>query len=354
MSAEHDGRTEQATPRKRSKHREEGKVPLSREILSLAVLLGGGAALLLALPHAGEELAQLCRVVLGGLDRVGSGGPEGWTAASLRAGAAVLLPVGIASTAGALCAGMAQTRGLFTMKSLRPRFSQVANPLPQLRRLLFSKEALTTLLQAAFKVAVIVAATWHLFWQEMQVLSGLSGRPLAEGMNRLLGAVAGLGLRVIAVLALFAAIDYLLVRRRFEETIKMSKQEVKDEAREQDGDPEVKRRQRTRAREILRNQMLRAVTRADVVVVNPTHFAVALRYDAATMPAPQVVAKGSDELAAKIREVARSHQVPIVHNPPLARLLYAEVRLGRNVPVKLFGAVAEVLAYVYRLRGGVR
>jgi flagellar biosynthetic protein FlhB len=353
MSAEHEGRTEKATPRKRGRLRDEGKVVVSREVISLAVLLASGVALVLALPAAGEELALLCRIVLGGLDRVGEGGPEGWTAASLGVGTAILLPVGIASSAGALCAGFAQTRGLFTLKALRPRFAQLANPLPQLRRLLVSKEALVTILQSAFKVAVIVAATWHLFWSEMQALSGLSGRPLAEGMTRLLSALTGLGARVIVVLVLFAVIDYLLVHRRMEESMKMTKQELKDEARESDGDPEIKRRQRMRAREILRNQMLHAVTRADVVVVNPTHFAVALRYDAA-MPAPQVVAKGRDEVAARIREVARSHRVPIVHNPPLARLLHAEVAVGRPIPIKLFAAVAEVLAYVYRLRGGSR
>lgn len=354
MSAEHEGRTEKATPRKRGRLRDEGKVVISREVISLAVLLASGAALVLALPAAGEELALLCRIVLGGLDRVEHGGPEGWTAASLSVGTTILVPVGIAGSAGALCAGFAQTRGLFALKALRPRFAQLANPLPQLRRLLGSKEALVTILQSTFKVAVIVAATWHLFWSEMQALAGLSGRPLGEGMTRLLSALCGLGARVIVVLVLFAVIDYLLVHRRMEESMKMTKQELKDEARESDGDPEIKRRQRSKAREILRNQMLHAVTRADVVVVNPTHFAVALRYDAAAMPAPQVVAKGKDEVAARIREVARSHRVPIVHNPPLARLLHAEVAVGRPIPIKLFAAVAEVLAYVYRLRGGSR
>lgn len=134
----------------------------------------------------------------------------------------------------------------------------------------------------------------------------------------------------------------------------MSKQEVRDEAREHDGDPGVKRRQAMKRREMLRKSMMAQVRRADVVVVNPTHYAVALRYDAATMQAPQVVAKGHDDLAARIRAVARSYQVPVVHNPPLARALFAAVRIGRSVPAQLYGAVAEVLAHVYRIRGRVR
>jgi flagellar biosynthesis protein FlhB len=348
VAGDREQQTEQATPRRVSRARERGQVVLSSEILSVAVLLASGSTLFLVIGFGGDALQRLLRTTLDGLDKVGTGGPEGLGAASLRA-AACFLPVALAGTASALAAGFSQTQGLCSFQSLKPDLNRL-NPGPRLKNLVASKQAVITLLQQTGKVAVIVGLTWHLFWQQTQQLMELSGQPLVEIMRHLSSSLLRLGARVIGLLAVFAAIDYLLTRRRYYQELKMTKQEIKEEHREHEGDVDVKRRIRQRGREIIRKQMLAQVRRADVVVVNPTHFAVALRYDSARMPAPMVVAKGQDELAQHIRGLARSHQVPVVHNPPLARALYAEVRVGRVIPAQLYAAVAEVLAFVFRLR----
>jgi len=157
---------------------------------------------------------------------------------------------------------------------------------------------------------------------------------------------------VLGVLGALAAVDYYLARRRMAEQMRMSPDEVKREHREQEGDPMIRGRRKARMRELARRRIAAAVAKADVVVVNPTHYAVALRYDDKTDAAPVVVAKGVDEQAEKIREIARSNSVPVLSRPPLARALYKHVKEGRVVPANLYRAVAEVLAYVYRIRRG--
>ena len=348
--ADLETRTEQATPRRREKHRDEGKVAMSRDLLSFAVLAGAAIGLVLVLDRASQQLSAATRVVLGDLDGVHRGTSSSHTGTLLSTAAMVLLPVGLLGSLGALGAGFAQTRGLFSAKAMKFDLSRL-EPLQRLQQMLASKDAVLALLQASGKVAIIIAVTWQLFVEELGALVTAGHCPVPEILRLLASSTGRLGLRVILVLGLLAAVDYLLVHRRLAQQMKMSKQEVKDEHREHDGDPAVKQRQRARAREILRQRMLAQIPRADVVVVNPTHVAVALRYQAAEMPAPQVVAKGADVLAGRIRELARKHHIPIVHNPPLARALYAEVKVNRVVPGELYAAVAEVLAHVYRLRG---
>jgi flagellar biosynthetic protein FlhB len=260
-----------------------------------------------------------------------------------------LVPIGFAGVAGALASGFTQTKGFVSFKVLKPK-PNTFNPLPKLKRMFLSKEAATNLLQSAGKVVVIAGFTFQYFWQEMQALVQVGSKTPAELLSHLGGVMLQLGIRVVALLIVFAAIDFVLQHRRMEKEMRMSKHEVKEEHKQSDGDPMVKRRQRQIAREMANRQMLGNVAKADVVVVNPTHYAVALAYDTAKMPAPQVTAKGKDALAAKIRDIARKNRVPVVHNPPLARALHAEVKVGGIVPVGLYGAVAEVLAYVYKLR----
>lgn len=351
--ADKESRTEKATPRRRQKYREEGKVATSREVVSLAVLVAGGGALCLVLGRGGAELMHVSQTMLGKLEQLVHGGSTVWIGPVVTAGVLLLLPVALAGTAAALGSGLAQTGGLVTFKSLVPKASFL-NPLPKLKEMFFSKQAVISLLQSAGKVMVICAFTFQMFWQELEAMVELGNKPVVAILVHLGSIILRLGLRVVLLLALFAVLDVVLVRRRMDEQMKMSKQELRDEHRNYEGDPEVKRRQKGRQRELSQKRMLGQVAKADVVLVNPTHYAVAVRYDAALMPAPQVTAKGSEEVAARIRDVARSHGVPVVHNPPLARSLYGEVKLGGLVPTRLYGAVAEVLAYVYRLRRGLR
>ena len=344
-------KTEKATPRKRERARQnDGKVATSKEIYAIAVLVSATFTLFLIIGHAGQTLLDYCRTILGGLNEIVVNDNGLWYRQALPTFAIFLVPVSLAGTASVLASGFTQTRGLFTLKPLGIKVERL-NPLPKLKNMFASKQAIITLLQAVGKVAVISGLTFHIFWQEIKVVVNIGTRTPAEILAHLGDAVVRLGSRVVLLLILFAVIDYILARRRLDKSLRMSKREVKEEHRQYEGDPEIKRHQYRRRAEMSRNRMMSEVPNADVVLVNPTHYAVALRYSATDMAAPTVVASGKDLVAGKIRELARSNSVPVVHNPPLTRKLFSETSPGDEIPANLFGAVAEVLAYVYKLRG---
>jgi len=348
MSDKHS-RTEKPTSRQRDKFREEGQIAVSRDVISISVLLASTIGLYLGFSRGGQQLLDVTRAMLGKLEQITPAGPLVWLLPLLVAGAMLLVPPALASTVGALTSGFAQTRGLFSFKPMAPKPDRF-NPLKRLKQMFFSRQAAVSLLQSTGKVSLIAALTYQYFWQQLHALAQLGDKTPFDILLHIGSVSLALALRIVPLLALFAVVDYLLTRHRLEEQMKMTKQEVKDEHRQHDGDPEVRRRQRGRAREMAQNRMLAQVRKADAVVVNPTHFAVALRYDM-RMAAPHVCAKGEDEVAAAIRSTARRFQVPVIHNPPLARRLYAQVKVGQPIPARLFAAVAEVLAHVYRLRG---
>ena len=344
-------KTEKATPRKRERAREEeGKVATSKDIYAVAVLVAGTLTLMLIIGQAGEALMDYCRSVLGGLDEIVANDNGLWYRRAVPTFAYFLVPVGLAGAISVLASGFTQTRGLFTLKPLGLKVERL-NPLPKLKNMFASKQAVITLLQAVGKVAVISGLTIHIFWQEIKTVIHLGTRTPTEIFAHLGDAVVRLGSRVVLLLIVFAILDYVIAHRRLEKQLRMSKREVKQEHRQYEGDPEVKRHQYRRRIEMSRNRMMSEVPKADVVLVNPTHYAVALRYSATEMAAPQVVASGKDMVAGKIRELARSNSVPVVHNPPLTRKLFAQAKPGDEIPADLFGAVAEVLAFVYKLRG---
>lgn len=350
MSMDRDGRTERATPRRRSRAREDGQVAVSREIISLAVLALGGFSLWLALDAGIASLRQTTRLVLGNLESEAVLTSGLVLERSALTFATFVLPCALGASCAALAVGFAQTHGLFVTKPLVPDLTKL-NPLPKLGKMLWSKDAAVNLLQACGKVAVIGTLTVALYRAELPFLGSLSQLSLTDIQQYLSDKTVDFCLRSGALLALFAFIDLLVVRRRYEEQLKMTKQEIKDEHRDQEGDPEVKRRQRGRARQLLRQRMMAQVPQADVVVVNPTHYAVALRYDPQTMVAPHVLAKGKDHIAARIREIAREHRVPIMHDPPLARALHAQCEINQEIAPGLYAAVARVLAFVFNLPG---
>ncbi|MCC6748499.1 MAG: EscU/YscU/HrcU family type III secretion system export apparatus switch protein [Deltaproteobacteria bacterium] len=350
MSAEHDNRTEQATPKQRGKFVEEGKIWVSREVISMAVLVAAAATFALTVGGGSRALVEAFQKILGHLDEHSLESPGGWAGALLKAAALLVLPVGAAAVLAALIAGFAQTKGYFNFTSVLPKGERL-NPLPRLQGLFFSKQALLTLLSSAGKVLVIGALTAQLFLRELEAIVEAGRLGVAEILAQLGGAVGRLSLRAIPILIVFAVIDWILGHRRMEEAMKMTKEDVRQEHKEQEGDPHIKGKRRAKQRELAKNRMMAQVPKADVVLVNPTHFAVALRYDAARMGAPRVTAKGADEVAARIRDLARKSHVPVIHNPPLARALHAQVAVNAEIPAALYGTVAEVLAFVYRLRG---
>jgi flagellar biosynthetic protein FlhB len=303
--------------------------------------------------HATRRLADASRSIWGGLDKLVDTSADKWAYVSLESAAWVYFPVALAGLAAALISGFSQTKGLFTMKPLTPKFSKL-NPFPKLKTLFFSKQSIATVLMSIGKVAVIAGFTIQLFLREIDHISTLGHHQLIDVMFDLAWIIVQLVLRVIVLLGIFAAIDYVLAVRRHEEQIKMTKQEVKQEHREQEGDPQIKGKRRQKQREMAQQRMMADIPKADVILVNPTHYSIALSYDIASMGAPKVLAKGKDQVAARIREIARKSGIPVIHNPPLTRAIYADVEVGGEVSPQFYTAVAEVLAFVYRTLGGRR
>ncbi|MFH1130323.1 MAG: EscU/YscU/HrcU family type III secretion system export apparatus switch protein [Pseudomonadota bacterium] len=351
--AERDQRTERATPRRREKERREGNVPTSREINSLAVLVAGLGALFMVFENAGRLFLQTTKSVFGGLDELLLTGCDQWTEPMMRSAALFFVPVAVAGLAGALFSGFSQTRMLFTTKPLVPDLKRL-NPLPKLKTIFFSKEAVVMLLQSLAKIGIIGGLTTYVIWSEVDNFGMLASLSKYEILAYLGEVATRLVLMVVALFVVFSVIDWIIVKQRYEKKIKMSKQEVRTEHRDQEGDPMIKGKRRFKQKELIRSRMASNVSNADVVLVNPTHYAVALRYDVTCMSAPKLTAKGEGDVAASIRDIARAHGVPIVHNPPLTRALFSAVKTGAEIPTAFYGAVAEVLAFVYRAVRGRR
>lgn len=335
-------RTEPATPRRRQEARRRGQVARSADLSQGAALLAAVVAGSLAAPWGFEKLSAFTGRVLADPDpaRLPQVVGEGLLAAAALAGPSL----GAALVTG-LLVGFAQTGGLFTAKPLEPQLDRL-NPVRALERL-FSWRSAAELAKALVKLAAVAAAVWAPLQQA--VAEARAAVPsAAELLAQLGGTVHAVGLRGAAALLVVGGFDYLYQRFEHERTLRMTRQEVREDLKETEGDPLVKSRQRTRQRELARRRMLRDVARATVVVTNPLHLAVALRYAPREAPAPVVVAKGAGAVADRIREAARRHGVPVVSNPPLARSLFRSVPLGRMIPPALYHAVAEVLAVLYR------
>ncbi|MBE3572672.1 MAG: flagellar biosynthesis protein FlhB [Moorella humiferrea] len=260
----------------------------------------------------------------------------------------LLAPVLLVAAAVGLFANFAQVGFLFSLDPIMPRLENL-DPVKGMQRL-FSRRALIELMKSLFKVTAVGFVAWALVRGELDRLITVvdAGLPAAlEMVGRLLYRV---GLGVMIVFISLAAVDYLFQRREFQRSIRMTRQEVKEELKQMEGDPLVRSRLREKQRRLARHRMMHAVPEATVVITNPVHVAVALRYREGDR-APRVVAKGAGSIAERIKEVARRHNVPIVENPPVARALYRQVELGQEIPVALYQAVAEILAQIYRLRG---
>jgi flagellar biosynthetic protein FlhB len=344
-------RTEEATPRKREDARKEGRIPRSSELNAAAGLLGAALALNALGPALGSRLGETMH---SGLLLAGAGPLDreamttflqglGWK--MLAAVSAILLALGL--SAGGMAA--IQARGLLTSVPLEPKFERI-NPLPNLKRF-FGVQPWIELLKSLAKLGIVTITIWHSLgsaWSDSLGLVQSSPSQLGE-------VVRSYGVRLLMTAGLcylaFAAADYGYQLWRHEKELRMSKQEVKDEAKQNEGDPMMKARIRAVGRSLARRQMFREVPKADVVITNPTHIAVALKYDPDSFDAPLVIAMGERKIAQRIKEIARESGVPMVENRPLARALLASARIGTPIPPELYLAVAEVLAWVIGKRG---
>ncbi|HYD95670.1 MAG TPA: flagellar biosynthesis protein FlhB [Noviherbaspirillum sp.] len=352
-------RTEPASPRRLEQAREEGDVPRSRELATCTVLLGAG----LGIWFSGDRLVRsLNHMLTSGLSL------EREHAFDFNQLLMHIVPgltevlLGFAPLAGILllvAAGSPLLIGgwLFTAKSLEPNFSRL-NPIKGLGNM-FSTRALVELVKAIGKTVLIGGIAWIVVMRQADTMLALATEPLASGGAHLGDLLLTSFIAIVFGLVVIALIDVPYQLWHYANKLKMTREELRQESKESDGDPMVKARIRQLQREMAKRRMMSEIPTADVVVTNPTHYAVALKYTEGKMRAPVVVAKGADEVAAKIREIAAEHKVALLEAPPLARALYRHTELGDEIPAKLYTAVAEVLAYVFQLRaysqhGGVR
>lgn len=335
-------RTEPATPRRRQEARRRGQVARSADLSQGAALLAAVAVGSLVVPSGFHRLATYTQGVLA---RPDPGRLAQLAADGVVAGLAVAGPVVGAALVAGVAVGFAQTGGLFTAKPLEPQLDRL-NPIRALERL-FSLRSVAELVKALLKLTAVAVAVWAPLKGAAAGARAVAPSP-AELAGQLGATAQAVALRGAVALFVVGALDYLYQRLEYERSLRMTRQEVREDLRETEGDPLVRSRQRSRQRELARRRMLRDVPRATVVVTNPVHLAVALRYAPKEAPAPVVVAKGAGVVADRIREIARRHGVPVVSNPPLARSLYRSVPLGRMIPPALYHAVAEILAVLYR------
>lgn len=349
--AEHDQeRTERPTPKRIEKARKEGQVPRSPELSAAAVLLVAGGSLRFLGPSLGATLAGVMRSSLA-LGRAQAFDP-GLALSSmgeelLRAGRACAPVLGLTLVA-ALAAPLALGGWNLSPGALAPDFTRL-DPIAGFGRL-FSARGAVELGKAFGKFLVVATAAVWVLRSESARLLGLGAEPLSAAIADAAGLASRALLTVSVGLAVIAAIDVPWQLWQYSKKLGMTREEIREELRESEGSPEMKGRIRRAQQEIARRRMIQEVPKADVVITNPTHFAVALRYDERRMRAPIVVAKGADEVAARIREVAIENRVPVFEAAPLARALHRAVPIGAEVPASLYVAVAQVLTYVYQLR----
>jgi len=343
-------KTEAPSQQRLDKAREEGQVPQSRELATFVVLMTGGAVLWWMAQGLGQTLSGIMR---GGLQfDAGIARDSAHVMAQLSNQfytAALALTPFLALMVLATLASPLLVRGwMFSTKAFSPDFNRM-NPLSGIKRM-FSTQSLVELVKALAKVGLLgVVAVW-LIWSNLDAIFSLSLEAPSTAIKHMGDLIGKVFLLASGAMIFIVVLDLPYQLWSYNSKQKMTKEEVRQEAKESEGDPHIKARIRAQQREMARHRMMAAVPTADVVVTNPTHYAVALKYSEGKMGAPRVVAKGADAVAAHIRELAAENKVPLLEAPPLARALFRHTELGDEIPATLYAAVAEVLAYVFQLR----
>ena len=344
-------KTEKATPKKRGEAHNKGQGAHSMELGGAAVLLAAVLALSFTGPASFQRIGDLMTSVLGLIASpqvVSHRGLPSVLGGVARETALAALPLLATCAVAGILINLAQTRGRIAREKLKPDPKRL-NPVSGLRNL-FSPNSLVETVKGLAKVTIIGGIVALALFPKLQEFGALVGMPAAELVPTAAGDVLHLAQRAAAAYLVIGLADFFWQRHRFEKSIRMDHQEIKEELKQADLPKEVKGALRRKAIEAARRRMMDAVPTADVVVTNPTHYAVALRYDREHL-APVVVAKGQDHVAFKIRDLARASGVAVVPDPPLARALHASVEIGQMIPEELYQAVAQLLAYVYRVAG---
>ncbi len=343
-------KTERATPRRRQEARREGNVPKSVELSAAIGLLGAMVVLRIVGGKVWGAWMEMFRHDIANAAAVHMTVEAVIEMLSSQVGYVIggLLPVVLVAFGLSILAGFVQVGPLFVPKLLLPKLNRIS-PISGVQKL-FTARTLVESLKSILKLAIVVGVAYYFIHKVIESIAVLPNTSVSVLVPAVGGIVFQLGLAVSLLMLGLAGLDFFFQRYEYEKNLRMTKQEVKDEYRQMEGDSRVKASIRRRGRALALRRMMQEVPKADVVITNPTHYAVALRYEVEKMSAPRVIAKGQDHLALRIREIAAASEVPIVENRPLARTLYTSVELGDAIPPELYQAVAEILAYVYALK----
>ncbi len=352
FAAEDEGRTEDPTEHKIKKAREDGKVAKSAEFTSAIILLFGIVTLGIFSNYILKNSLDVIRYFFTNAAQIDITTDNSLIIVFYQYFLKITVPVVLVVFIAAIMANLLQVGFLFTVKPIIPDFSKIIPKFGKFfKKALFSQEAMFNLGKSLFKIIVIGIIVYLNITSEINKLFNLLTMPFLVSV----GFVASIAFRIfveVAVLLLvFSIFDYMFQKKLHKESIKMSKQEIKEERKMMEQDPLTKSRLKERMREILSRNMMKSVPQADVVITNPTHFAIAMEWDKIKMAAPVVVAKGVDNIALKIKEIALENEVPVIENKPLARALYSEVEIGDIIPEKYYEVMATILAQVYKLNG---
>lgn len=343
-------KTEPATPKRLEEMREKGQVAKSREVPSVAILMGS----LLIFYFLGTAMVRDCMDLMkwsfsnAATIQLREANLHWLLIELVRRGLKIVAPLFVGLLLVGLASNYVQVGFLFASQAIAPKFSKL-NPLKGLARM-FSKQALVELLKSILKVAVVGCVTYVTVKGELKYIVPLMDKEIGSVLSYIGTVCFKIILRTSWVLIVLALLDYIFQRWDFLQEARMTKQEVKDEFKQREGDPLIKSRVRQAQRAMARRRMMESVPKADVVITNPVHLAVALEYNARGMSAPRLTAKGSRLLAERIKEIARQKHIPIVENKPLAQALFKGVDIGQEIPTVFYKAVAEVLSYVYQLK----
>ncbi|MCH5268033.1 MAG: flagellar biosynthesis protein FlhB [Lachnospiraceae bacterium] len=347
-------KTEPATPKKLQDARKKGQVAKSMDAVTAMSLLLFFYMLKIMMGYLGNSFGDTFSMFIAKISD-NAGGQFTLQLACSMVGQVfarvviIALPFFATAFAVAFLVNLVQVKWVISFEPLMPKFDKF-NPVSGMKRL-FSKDKLMELLKSVLKILAIVYVVMNYLKDKWALVMNMYSYSLNQALSLLGDIIINIGIRISALFIMIAVMDYFYQKWKFSEDMKMTKQEVKDEYKQSEGDPKVKSQQRARMQQAARRRMMQDLPNADVVITNPTHLAVAIRYDKQSHEAPIVVAKGADHLAAKIREAAIANDIEIVENKPLARMLYHNVELGAEIPPELYQMVAEILAYVYNLKG---
>ncbi|MBQ9767903.1 MAG: flagellar biosynthesis protein FlhB [Lachnospiraceae bacterium] len=348
-------KTEEATPKKLSDARKEGQVARSQELSTAVMLLAFFVVIKVFVGYIGTRFLGCFKEAYQVIDvyAIDEFGPA-MAAAFLRDGLVeiliICLPILAVAVVVAFTVTIAQVKWQVTTKPLQPKLSKF-NPINGFKRI-FSKEKLFELIKDVVKIVLIFYVAYSDLEEAAGAVVSLYDFSLEQAIVYVGDFVIDLGIKISAIYLIIGFADYIYQKLKFKKDLMMSKQEVKDEYKQQEGDPQVKGRIKSKMREASQRRMMQKLPEADVVITNPTHFACAIKYDKEVSEAPILIAKGADYVAQKIKDAAKEYNIPIVENKPLARMLYYNVDLDSEIPRELYQMTAEVLAYVYKLKNG--